>query len=589
MPRPPLSPRILTFGAYEADLFARELRKGGLRRKLQEKPFAVLELLLNNAGELVTREQIRLSLWPADTHVDFETGLSNAVHKLRLALGDTAENPRFVETLARRGYRFVAPVRQPEDAQDKTAKIMLAVLPFHSLSKSAQDYFVDGLTEEMITQLGRLNPERLGVIARTSSMRYRDSDKSLGEIGHELSVDHVLEGSVRREGRRVRISAQLNRVMDQVQRWSGSFDRSTSDVLALQREVAEEIAGALAVELVPESRPKPVHTQARTRALDLYSRGRHLWARRTEESGRKAIALFDLAVAADPEFALPYVGLADCYGLFGYYGSMPSKPAFAKCKENALKALEIDDRLAEAHASLAFAYLQDDWDWPASQKEHLTAIQLNGNYAAGHHWYGIDLTQIGRFQEALAALECGRKLDPYAVAIQAHIGRCHYFARQNKLAIECLNQAIAIDSDYAPARYFVGLAYVEQEEFQKAIVELELSVQMSLNHPACLAGLAYALGAAGKRAAARKVVAGLQTIAGKRFVSPYFQAFALASLQEEPTVISHLERAHTERFGWMLYLKTEPAFDPVRTDKRFLDLLKKVDPLEKSKAASSAK
>jgi TolB-like protein/Tfp pilus assembly protein PilF len=588
MARPPSSARTIAFGAYEADFYARELRKSGTRRKLQEKPFAVLELLLKNAGELVTREDIRRALWPSDTHLDFEHSLSIAVHKLRLALGDTAENPRFVETLSRRGYRFIAPVRSPTEATMPGGKTMLAVLPFSSLSAAhEQDYFIDGLTEEMITQLGRLNPESLGVIARTSAMRYKQSEKAIDEIGRELGVDHILEGSVRRQGSRVRISAQLNRVIDQVQRWSGSFDRSTKDVLSLQREVAEEIARALAIELVPFKEPAPTVTHGRTRALELYRRGRHLWSKRTEEAGRKAIELFNLAICADPGFALAYVGLADCYGLFGYYGTLPSREAFAKSKENACKALAIDDRLAEAHGSLAFAYLQDEWDWPASQKEHLTAIQLNANYAAGHHWYGLDLTQMGRFQQALAALECARKLDPYAVAVHAHVGRCHYFSRDNDEAILQMNAAIAMDSDYAPVRYFLGLAYVEAGKLEKGVAELKLAVQMSNDHPACIAGLAYAYGVQEKQKEAAKTVERLESVARKRFVSAYFKAFALASQGEPDRVLENLQQAYSERFGWMFYLKMEPAFDPLRTDARFAELLERVNPLQKAKGADA--
>ncbi len=578
------SPRLLGFGVYELDLHAGELRKHGIKLKLQQKPLALLAVLLEKAGEVVTREELRLRLWPGDTFVDFDHSMSIAVHKVRLVLNDTADNPRFIETLSGRGYRFLAPVRRPAEGEvgGKTAgKTMIAVLPFTNLDPDPKnEYFVDGMTDEMISILAGTNPQRLGVIARTSAMRYKHTDKALTQIAQELRVQYVLEGSVRRTAHKVRISASLIQANDQTQVWVSTYDRAMKDVLTLQAEVAAQIAAALAVELIPENKKRMERPATGSfEAYELYMKGRYHWSKRTEAGFKQALQFFYQAAEIDPAYALAHAGIADCYAVFGFYGFLAPREAYAKAKASALRALQLDEELPEGHSTLAFATLQYDWDWLAAEKSHQRAVALNSNYAPAHHWYGIDLTQMGRFHEALTELRQAETLDPFALAVQAQIGWLFYFARDFGRAVEQLERTVAADPNFALARYFLGMAYTQSHKHAAAVRELKEAVEQTESHPACVAALAAALRAAGKRADAKKALLHLERLSHERHVSPYYRAFALTGQGEAEEVIAWLEKAFLEKSGWMLYLKIEPAFDAVRTDARIRRLLAQVDPL----------
>jgi TolB-like protein/Tfp pilus assembly protein PilF len=565
---------------YEADLRVRELRKHGLRLKLQDKPFEILAVLLEHPGELVTREDLRQRLWSADTFVDFEHSLSIAVHKLRQVLGDSAENPRFIETLPRRGYRFIAPVQQPE-LRRAAGKAMLAVLPFENLnSDPEQEYFSDGLTEEMITQLGRLNPQRLGVIARTSVMRYKRSEKPVAQIGPELGVDYVLEGSVRRAGKRVRVTAQLIQVSDQTHLWAETLERNLKDILALQREVAERIARSLAVELLPGDSPLAVRSSTgNSEAYELYLRGRYHWNKRTEEGFAKAIDYFGRAIELDKAFAPAYAGLADAYNIFGLYGALPPQQAYGRAKEAAHKALEIDSRLAEAYCSRAFATLQYDWDWKSAEKSYQRALELNPNYATAHHWHGLGLMETAQFERAQSAMERALRLDPLSVVINSHLGWLFYFSRQFDQAIAQLQRTLDLEPEYPLALYFLGMAYEQRGVLEPAIDSLRKATERSGRHPGGLSALVHALASAGKRGEALRVLEELHSLASQRHVSPYFVAFAHAGLGNRQEAINWLEKACAERSGWMLHLAIEPAFDSLRGQPDFQALMLRTNPM----------
>lgn len=573
------SPRHIGFGVYELDLHAGELRKHGVKLKLQQKPLALLAALLERPGEVVTREELRQRLWPDDTFVDFDHSLSIAVRKVRLALNDTWENPRFVETLARRGYRFIAPVRKPAE-DESSGKTMIAVLPFANFDPDPHsEYFVDGMTDEMISRLAQTNPQRLGVIARTSAMCYRHSTKSLAQIADELRVQYVLEGSVRRTTRKLRIAARLIETRDQTQLWAGTYDRAMKDALTLQSDVAAQIAQALAVELIPENRERMRRpATANFAAYDLYMKGRHQWSLRTEAGFREALQYFYRAAEADPRYALAHAGIADCYAVFGFYGFLPPREAYEKAKASAARALKLDDALAEAHSTLAFATLQYDWDWPAAERGHRQAIALNTNYAPAHHWYGIDLTQMGMFHEALNELRYAETLDPFALAVQAQIGWLFYFSRDYGRAVEQLRKAVRMDPAFALARYFLGMACTQVKDHDGAVQELETAVAQTETHPACLAALTAALSAAGRKTEAERNWQRLQKLSRQRHVSPYYMAFARSSSGRVDDVVAWLDKAFQEKSGWMLYLKLEPAFDAVRNDERVAKLLAMVDP-----------
>ncbi len=570
--------QVLRFGVFELDLRAGELRKHGLKIKLQEKPLQVLSALLAQPGKVVTREELRKSLWTDDTFVDFDHSINIAIAKLRQALGDSAANPRFVETLSRHGYRFIAPVDLRSQTSPPTGRIMLVVLPFENLSgEPDQNYFSEGLTEEMIAQLGRLHPRRLGVIARTTAMHYKGTSKRADQIGQELGVHYILEGSVRRTPDRVRITAQLIQTSDQTHLWAETYDRKLADVLDIQRDVARRISRSLAVELIPEQQAALGRSSTKnTAAHEAYLKGRYFWNRRTEEGFAKALEYFDQAIRHDPGYALAYAGLADAYDSLGLYGGIPPGAARLRAKEAALKALEIDDKLAEAHTSLAYAMVLFDWDWPGAEKEFKRAVELDPNYLTGHHWYGLFLTLMGRFDEALRQIDLALKPDPLSMVMNSHKGWILYFAHRFPQAISQLRKALDIDPLYPLTYYFLGLAYLQDAMINDAIRAFQRANELSEGHPGLVAGLAQAYGAQGNMAEAGRFLDQLQEMSVRRYVSPYHAAGVYASLGDRDRAFELLERTYAERSGWMAHLKVDPAVDPLRSDPRFRDLFKRV-------------
>jgi TolB-like protein/Tfp pilus assembly protein PilF len=572
----------IRFGVFEVNLQTGELRKKGHKLRLQQQPFQLLTLLLEKPNEVVTREEIQQKIWGDETFVDFDHGVNRAINKLREALGDSADNPRFIETLSRRGYRFIAPVQRDLQPPDNSKK-MLVVLPFANMSLDAeQEYFSDGLTEEMITHLSRLNPERLGVIARTSSMQFKNTSKDIKVIGKELGVQFALEGSIRRAGNRVRITAQLIQVSDQTHLWAESYDRGLKDVLAIQTDVAERIAQSLAVELVPEQRAVAARSiSSNTEAYELYLRGRYYLNQRVEQGYSKAVDYFNQAIQKDPVYAPAYAGLADAYSVIGFYGAIPSKTAFERAKAAAKTAVQLDDKLSEAHTSLGYATLQYDWDWQAAEAEHKRAIELNPNWYA-YDWYGFNLVQVGRFSESFAALEYARRIDPLSLVIGCHIGWMFYFAREYEKSIRHLEKTVEFDPEFPLARYYLGITYVQTHDFSRGIEHLQSAADRSSNHPGALSALAYALGAAGRQSEGREVLAKLIGLQEHRHVLAYFVAFAMSSLSSKDETLEWLEKAYEERSGWPLYLHFEPAFDHLRSDPQFVGLLKRINPLKPS-------
>jgi len=569
----------IRFGLFEVDLRTRELRKKGHKLRLQEQPFQLLTLLLDKPNEVVTREEIQRKIWGADTFVDFEHGVNRAINKLRETLGDSANNPRFIETLSRCGYRFIAPVQRDLQLPDRSKK-MLIVLPFANLSLEAdQEYFADGLTEEMIAHVSRLNPERLGVIARTTTMQFKKTSKNIKTIGQELGVQFALEGSVRRAGDHVRITAQLIQVSDQTHLWSGTYDRGVEDVLAIQTEVAERIGRSLAVELVPERQALAARSITRnTEAYELYLRGRHYLNQRVEPGYSKAIEYFNRAIEKDPVCAPAYAGLADAYSVIGFYGAIPSKTAFEKAKAAARTAVQLDDTLSEAHTSLGYATLQYDWDWGSAEAEHKRAIDLNPSWYA-YDWYGFNLAQVGRFSQAFAALEYARQMDPLSLVIGCHLGWTFYFAREYDKSIRQLEKTVEFDPKFPLARYYLGLTYAQMHDFDRGLDHLQSAAELSGLHPGALSALAYTLGAAGRPSEGREVLARLIGLQQHRHVLAYFVAFAMSSLSSKEETLEWLEKAYEEHSGWPLYLHFEPAFDALRADRQFASLLKRINPL----------
>lgn len=571
---------ILRFGLYEVDLRAGELRKSGIRVRLQEQPFQVLALLLRQPGELVTREEIQQEIWGGDTFVDFDHGLNKAISKLREALCDSSTEPRYIETVARRGYRFLAPVMSLRgstgNGRPVTRRLRIAVLPFQNLSGDPkQEFFSDGLTEEMIIQVGQLQPAQLSVIARTSVMQYKGSAKGVQAIGQELQADYVLEGSVRRYEDRVHISAQLVQVSDESCLWAESFEREFADFFGIQREVARKIGASLALELLPEKKQEAAQPAPSAVAHEAYLYGRLLWNRRTEMFVNEAIRQFSEALKLDPGHALAHAGLAKCYGMLGWYGTISAHEAGEKASAAVQRGLQIDSSLAEVQCSLALVKFWYEWDWAAAEAAFRKALERSPNYAAAHHWYGTFLNAMGRFDEAETAYDRAAELDPKSVTVEKSFADVHLFRREYALAIERLRSVIEHDARLFSAHYDLGRAYLYSGKFCEAVSAFETAMELSGN----LAGTAVlgcALAKAGRRDEAEAILDDLRNPASQRSVSDAGVALILASLGEMEQALEWLEQAFERRCFWLVYLNVDPCYDSLRNEQRFRSLVRRM-------------
>ena len=573
--------RILRFGLYEVDLRSGELRKDGIRVRLQEQPLQVLSLLLRQPGEIVTREEIQREIWGGDTFVDFDHGLNKAISKLREALNDSPSAPRFIETIARRGYRFLAPVSSAQVAAGNGRPVVkkqrIAILPFQNLSgDSSQEFFSDGLTEEMIIHVGQLQPAQLSVIARTSVFPYKGSGKGIQTIGNELQVDYVLEGSVRRFNDRVRISAQLIQVSDESCLWSETYDRELADVFTIQHEVARKIGASLAFELLPEQRPEPVAPPTNSaQAHEAYLYGRFLWNRRTEESVLEAMRQFREALKIDQGYALAHAGIANCYGMLGWYGTLSPKEAGEKATSAVHRALQIDPRLAEAQFSLALVKFWYEWDWAGADAAFKRSIERSPNYAAAYHWYGAYLNAMGRFDAADYAYRRAAELDPISIAVEKTAADTLLYRREYNEAIVRLRSVIDRDPRFFTAHFDLGRAYLFAGRYAEAVSSLETAIELS-GSLAGTAALGCALAHAGRRAEATAILQDLVCPASQRSVSPTGVASILLALGDREQAFEYLDKAFDNRCFTLVYLEVDPSFDSIRAEVRFCSLLKRM-------------
>ncbi len=567
---------MLRFEVFELDLKSQELRRSGLPVKLQPQPFKVLALLASRPNQVVTRDEIQQQIWDKDTFVDFQQGLNFCIKKIRAALADDTEKPRYIETLPRRGYRFIAPIEETG-----AKKTMLAVLPLENLSADPeQEYFSDGLTEEMITQLGRLHPQSLGVISRTSAMHYKGTDKRVDEIGQELGVSYILEGSVRREANRVRITAQLIQVSDQTHLWAESYERDVAAVFAVQSEVASCIARSLEVELLPAQETRQASASSiDPEAHETYLKGRYNMSKRTPEGLQKGLEYFQRAIEKDPGYALAYAGVADTYILLGstQYALLSPPESMPKAKAAAAKALEIDDSLAEAHASLANVKLIYEWDWVGTEREFQRALALHPGYAHAHHWYSLQLAAMGRTEEGFSEIKQAKRLDPLSPIINVTVGWHFYLARQYDRAIEELKNTLEMEPNFALGRFVLGMAYVQLGEQEEAIAQFHQAVALSGGSPPTIAALGHTYALVGRREKALKILNELGQLSKQRYVSPLHLAVVNAALGDRDQAFRFLEKAVEKRAQFLIYLKVEPAFDVLRSDPRFQSLLRRLN------------
>jgi len=628
-------PKRLRFGVFEADLRLGELTKHGKRLPLQEQPFRLLAMLLARPGQLVTREELRATIWP-HTIVDFDHGLNKAVSKVRDALGDSAESPRFIETVARRGYRFLADVALVPDGSQQTATAhpavgadagppvrpeagtssprsprvprwmlfgvgvalvlagavswilytsktsssptirSLAVLPLKNLSGDAsQDYFSDGMTEELITQLGQISALR--VISSTSVMLYKGVDKPLADIARELSVQAVVEGSVLRSGDRVRITAQLIRVPADEQMWAQSYEGELRDMLALQSKVAQDIAEQIRATL--SRRQQAALRKPRTVSPDAYEdylKGRYFWNKRTGDGLKKAIDYFSRAVAADPNYAEAYSGLADSYALAGdwLYEVLPPQEAFRQARAAATRALALDDTLGAAHTSLAFALDLYAWDWAAAEKEYKRAIELSPGYATAHHWYAWHLLVMGRDSEGIFEMRRAESLDPLSLIISADLAEALCIAHLYDESVRQSKRTLDLDPNFAVAHYQLGQTLAQKHLYDEAIAEFQRAIELSGHSGAFDSNLAYVYALSGRKVEAEKILEALEAGPGKNPSIDANIALVYVGLGDHDQAMNWLNKAYEARFNPSILLR--PAFDPLRSDVRFKDLWRRV-------------
>jgi TolB-like protein/DNA-binding winged helix-turn-helix (wHTH) protein/Flp pilus assembly protein TadD len=634
---------VVRFGTFEVSLQSGEVRKSGLRIRVQQQPMKLLEVLLERPGAVITREELRSRVWPNESFGDFDQALNIAIGKLRSALGDSAENPRFIETLPKRGYRFIAdvsvvdadahPKKQPESAAGLSGRERkaepenelqggglaiapkhrvwllrpiiaalavvlslsilsvwrfrsrggaptgirsLAVLPLENLSgEASQNYFADGMTDELITDLAQISALR--IISRTSVMTYKGARKPLPQIASELNVDAVVEGSVLRSGDQVRITAQLIEASTDKHLWSQSYEGELRDTLALQSRVASAIAEQIRINVTPQEQAALRNTKVvKPEAYESFLKGRYFWNKRTAGGLKAALAYFKQAIDEDPKYAQAYSGLADTYALLGdwQYAVMTPKEAFPEAKKAALKALEMDSTLGEAHNSLAFVLDGFDWNFDVAGNEFRRAIELNPGYATAHHWYAWHLALLGRFEEAIAEMKKAQNLDPLSLIINADLAELLVIAHRYDESIAQSRKTIEMDPNFALAHSQLAQAYLAKNMHEDAVEELTKAVRLSGDSPTCMANLARAYVATGRRSEAEKLLSDLKKRSNPAYSNAPEIAIIYVSLGGKDQAMNWLEKGYEERFNPGVLLR--PGFDPLRSEPRFQNLLHRI-------------
>ena len=663
---------IWRFGAFELEGRTGELRRNGVVIKLQEQPSRLLLFLLEHAGEIITREDLRQELWSADTFLDFDHALNSRVMKLREALGDSSDSPVYIQTIPRKGYRFVAPVHivhpaslgqvaqeaasgLPADGPEREVAIAgqarhshpethllppdekfeidrlrtgepksrfaahsprpwqvaliisvvlciigllvvmsrenlrnsilqrpspvrihsLAVLPLENLSGDLeQEYFADGMTAELITELGKISSIR--VISRTSVMRYKGIRRPLAQIARELDVDAVVEGEVLRSNDRVRVTAQLIATAEDRHIWAEAYDRDLRDVVALQGDVARSIASSIRARVTPTELAR-INPRRRVdpEAYEAYLKGRYFFEKRTSEGIYKGLEYFQLAIRKDPRYAEAYAGLAKIYQILGSYEMLPPKESHPKAREAANKALQLDAALSEAYTARGLVASFYEWDWDAAEQDFQSAFMVNSNDATAHHWYAEHLMNVGQADRAIAELERARELDPLSLPINATLGRAYRDARRYEESINQCRKTLDIDPDFALAHWCLGVSYVAEKQYAEAITEMQRANIVG-ESPLYKYGLGYAYAAAGNKTRARAIIEELKQESHTTYMPAYFIAAIYGELAEKDRAFVWLQRAYDERDPQITYLLLDPFMDPLRSDPRFNDLVRKV-------------
>jgi TolB-like protein/DNA-binding winged helix-turn-helix (wHTH) protein/Flp pilus assembly protein TadD len=622
------------FGPFRLDSGQKQLFAGGEAVALTPKAFDTLLLLVQNSGRLVSKDELLRTVWP--NVVVEEATVAQNVFRLRKVLGEDASGSPYIETIPKRGYRFSAKVHVVESAQGGThpqsgtapqggaplesrveparssppakrlvyllsiaviaavaglliwgwwsdrsvrpanGRVMLAVLPVQNLTGDpGQEYLADGLTDEVIADLGRLNPDRLGVIARTSSMAYKQSNKTIQQIARELNVDYVLEASLREGAGQIRFTAQLIRTQDQTHLWAQTYDRPMADILALQSELARTVAEQMRVGLPRAvaarlAVPRAVSPQA----YDAYAKGRYFWNRRTTESMTIAERYFQLAIQADPGFAPAYAGLADCYQVMVNLNQLAPQDGFLRARAAVEKALELDDSLAEAHTSLASIKGDYEWDWHGAESEYRRAIALNPNYATARHWYGDFLAGTGRLEQGVTEMRKAAELDPLSAVIRGSLADLDCMSGRCAQAIEELHRLLEMYPDFVEAHQALAEIYAYLGRYPESVAELQKEGDSPGGQIMVLRG--YAAARAGRIQEALEVVQRLETDSGAPHTA-YWEAIVYTGLGDKDRAFARLESARLARDPYMAYLCSAYVFTDLRSDARFAELVHRMN------------
>jgi len=636
MPR--LTNHLYRFGEFSLDAQGRVLKRAGTTTPLTPKAFDTLLVLVQNAGRIVSKDELMRAVWP-DSFVE-ESNLTQTIFMVRKALDETSDR-RYILTLQGQGYRFLLPVTESASEAEPTemlaapaapanlpenpatmrprsawppaliaaaflallviagtaiglwrlrrskaeppATLTLAVLPFENFTgDSGQEYLSDGLTEELISQLGNLDPQHLRVIARTSVMPYKHTQKAIPQIGRELGVQYVIEGSVRRDSQRVRITAQLIQVRDQSHVWARQYDRDLGDLLELEGEIAREVAGEVELSLDGRSRINAALAAAGRapetksyEAYDLYLKGRYLWNQRSEEGFRQAADYFQQAIDTDPNFARAYAGLADTYSLMSTWYIGPQGELMPKARAAAQRALRLDESLGEAHASLALIEENYDYDWAGSEREFRRAIQLSPQYATAHQWYAEFLSWQGRFDEAFAESSQARQLDPLSMIIAIDHTSILYYSRQYESAINQCRSLAELDPTYGHARNAMIPSYLQLGRYDEAIGEIHRWAAKG-EEPWLWAWEAAVYEHAGRTEQERQALRKLEQVGDSVPNKQATLLLAYAGTGDKERALKLLERAYAEHSNAIVQIKVDPIYDPMRSDPRFQDLLRRL-------------
>lgn len=571
------------FGRYHLYAAERRLLRDDKPIVLTPRLFDLLLVLVKNNGRLLMKEYLIKQVW-SDQIVE-EHNLMVGISELRKVLENKHEGEQYIETVPRYGYRFIASVQafghstyteedQTQELEASAAIRSIAVLKFQVLGTDLDEYLGHGMADALITRLSKI--KRLMVLSPGSTIKNDRSELDPLAIGRSLGVDVVLVGQIQKASDRLRVLVRLMDTQDGRVLWAEKFDENFMNIFSVEDSISEHVARALVRDLSGgEQRLLMKRYTENPEAFQAYMKGRYYWNLRNQIGLKKGLEYFRQAIAVDPDYALAYAGLADSFAVLPFYIGVPAKEAMPKAKVAAVKAMEIDNSLAEPHASLAYVKEYYDWDWVGAEREYKQALERNPSYATAHQWYGMYLMKLGRFDEAMAELQRAKKFDPLSHIINADLGLPFYFTEQYEQAIQQYRRTLEVDPNFIWARYFLGWAYEKTGEFSKAIAEFQRARQLN-DTPEVLCMIARVHALSGNKDEVLKVLSRLTKVSGKRYISPYYIALIYAGLKEADQTFIWLARARDDRNEWLVWLKVDPRFDSIRSHPKFSDLIQQL-------------